>query len=298
MGSTMKSAMCGALASLCSFSSAAPLHLMEKMMTRYWSRCRKEITCFKVQINLTTLGKAWESISRNAKDLLRKMLTYDPKKRISAADAYQHEWFEGKEKNTLQPEKVRELVSNISHFYVLSVPSIKSIGKLQQAAMMFITTQLMTRKEKENLTAIFLSLDKNGDGALTREELTEGYTKLYGDSERARIEVESIMAVADVDNNGTIDYSEFLLAMGNKKKLISKANIRQAFDAFDIDKSGSISANEIKKVLGLEKNFSEEVWRNMIEQIDSNNDGEISFKEFENMMNKLCLLYTSDAADE
>eukprot|EP00826_Nyctotherus_ovalis_P052798 TRINITY_DN6763_c0_g1_i6.p1 TRINITY_DN6763_c0_g1~~TRINITY_DN6763_c0_g1_i6.p1 ORF type:complete len:573 (+),score=137.58 TRINITY_DN6763_c0_g1_i6:94-1719(+) len=229
--------------------------------------------------NYLLQGKAWESISRNAKDLLRKMLTYDPKKRISAADAYQHEWFEGKEKNTLQPEKVRELVSNISHFY--------SIGKLQQAAMMFITTQLMTRKEKENLTAIFLSLDKNGDGALTREELTEGYTKLYGDSERARIEVESIMAVADVDNNGTIDYSEFLLAMGNKKKLISKANIRQAFDAFDIDKSGSISANEIKKVLGLEKNFSEEVWRNMIEQIDSNNDGEISFKEFENMMNKL-----------
>lgn len=162
------------------------------------------------------------------------MLAYDPKKRISAADAYQHAWFEGKEKDVLQPERVKALVSNISQFYVLSVPNVKSIGKLQQAAMMFITTQLMTRKEKEKLTAVFLSLDKNGDGTLTREELMEGYTKLYGDSERARIEVESIMAIADVDNNGTIDYSEFLLAMGNKKKLISKANIRQAFDAFDI----------------------------------------------------------------
>jgi len=100
--------------------------------------------------------------------------------------------------------------------------------------MMFITTQLMTKKEKENLTAIFLSLDKNGDGALTREELIEGYTRLYGNTEQAQIEVDSLMAVADVDNNGTIDYSEFLLAAGNKQKLISKTNVKQAFDLFDI----------------------------------------------------------------
>lgn len=40
-------------------------------------------------------------------------------------------------------------------------------------------------------------------------------------------------------------------------------------------------------MLGLEKSFSEEVWRNMIEQVDSNNDGEISFEEFETMMKKI-----------
>jgi calcium-dependent protein kinase len=100
--------------------------------------------------------------------------------------------------------------------------------------MMFITTQLMSKKEKENLTAIFLSLDKNGDGTLTREELIGGYTRLYGNSERASIEVDSLMEIADVDNNGTIDYSEFLLAAGNKQKLISKRNVKQAFDLFDI----------------------------------------------------------------
>lgn len=161
------------------------------------------------------------------------MLTYNPKERISAADAYQHEWFKT-EAQALNPEKMQELVSNMNQFYVRLRCDCQSIGKLQQAAMMFITTQLMTRKEKDNLTAIFLSLDKNGDGTLTREELMEGYTRLYGSSERAHIEVESLMAVADVDNNGTIDYSEFLLAAGNKKKLISKANVKQAFDLFDI----------------------------------------------------------------
>ena len=76
----------------------------------------------------------------------------------------------------------------------------RSHDKLQQAAMMYIASQLMNHKEKENLTAIFMSLDKNGDGSLTKEELLEGYTELYGNKERARNEVESLMAIADVDN--------------------------------------------------------------------------------------------------
>ena len=110
--------------------------------------------------------------------------------------------------------------------------------------MMFIVSQLMTSKEKENMRSIFVSLDKNGDGTLTTEELMEGYIKFYGNKERARAEVEALMANADADNNGKIDYSgkklfpalfvEFVLAAANKKQLLSKANVKQAFDLFDI----------------------------------------------------------------
>ncbi len=110
--------------------------------------------------------------------------------------------------------------------------------------MMFIVSQLMSKKEKEELSDIFMALDKNGDGSLTSEELLEGYTKLYGNVERARAEVKYIMSNADIDNNGTIDYSgtaimynnhvEFLLASANKKQLLSKSNVKQAFDMFDI----------------------------------------------------------------
>lgn len=47
------------------------------------------------------------------------MLTFDAKKRISAADAYQHEWFNGKEIHTLEPEKVKEIMCNMNQFYVI-----------------------------------------------------------------------------------------------------------------------------------------------------------------------------------
>lgn len=100
--------------------------------------------------------------------------------------------------------------------------------------MMFIASQLMSREEKKKLNAIFMALDEDGDGTLTKEELLKGYIKLYGSHEKAIAEVETLMAIADVDNNGLIDYSEFLLATGNKKEMISEENVRQAFNLFDI----------------------------------------------------------------
>lgn len=91
----------------------------------------------------------------------------------------------------------------------------------------------MTNKEKNDLKEIFTTLDKNGDGVLTPEELLEGYKKFYKSEEKAIAEVKYLMESADADNNGMIDYSEFLVAMANKKSILSKENVKRAFDLFD-----------------------------------------------------------------
>ena len=39
-------------------------------------------------------------------------------------------------------------------------------------------------------------------------------------------------------------------------------------------------------ILGLGKRFSEKVWENVIKEVDQNSDGQISFEEFEQMMNR------------
>lgn len=61
----------------------------------------------------------WDDISEDAKDLVRKMLEYDPSKRISASDALQHTWI----KKYAQDEKVERTVatrtlSNLKNFRV------------------------------------------------------------------------------------------------------------------------------------------------------------------------------------
>ncbi len=49
----------------------------------------------------------------------------------------------------------------------------------------------------------------------------------------ADVEVDRIMSTVDIDQNGTIDYSEFIAATMNKSKLLTKERLKIAFDHFD-----------------------------------------------------------------
>ena len=58
-----------------------------------------------------------------------------------------------------------------------------------------------------------------------------------------------------------------------------------AFDVFDRDKNGGICQNELKFILGeYNANAKDYLWKKMIEQIDLNKDGQISYDEFHKMM--------------
>ena len=105
----------------------------------------------------------------------------------------------------------------------------------------------------------------------------------------AEEEVDKIMRIADADGSGEIDYSEFVVATINKRKLLSDEKLVAAFNLFDKDNSGSISANEVKEVLGVGKNIDEKIWNEIIFEVDANGDGEISFGEFKTMMQKLLI---------
>ena len=58
-----------------------------------------------------------------------------------------------------------------------------------------------------------------------------------------------------------------------------------AFNVFDRDKNGCISHDELKYILGeYNPNAKEYLWKKMIQQIDLNEDGQISYEEFHKMM--------------
>lgn len=76
----------------------------------------------------------------------------------------------------------------------------------------------------------------------------------------AEVEVDRIMKIADTDGSGDIDYSEWTIATVNKKKLLTNEKLELAFNLFDKDGSGAISASEVKDVLGIGKNVDDKVW--------------------------------------
>ena len=54
----------------------------------------------------------------------------------------------------------------------------------------------------------------------------------------------------DIDGNGSIDYTEFVMATMNERDLVSQQKLKAAFRLFDKDGSGSISQEELKRALG------------------------------------------------
>ena len=149
---------------------------------------------------------------------------------------------------------------------------------------MYIATRIMTNAEKERLTKMFMAIDKNADGRLSRRELIQAYNSIFGSSVEVSKLVDDIILNIDINKSGSISYTEFLIALMDKKRLLSKDNLKQAFEMFDKDKSGYIDIEEVKSTLGVGKNFSEDIWKFIIDEIDQNKDGKISFDEFEYMM--------------
>lgn len=51
-------------------------------------------------------------------------------------------------------------------------------NRFRQAILTFIANNIVSQQDKEELLETFKSLDKDGDGELSREELIEGYMKI------------------------------------------------------------------------------------------------------------------------
>ena len=251
----------------------------------FYGKNEKEIFKKILDGNFSFRHKIWNKISTEGKNLVLKLLQVNPMKRLSAQEALEDVWFKKNLNiNTLEKEKN-------SHGYKIFLKNITEFcaeQKLQQATLAFLVHNFAPKEELYELKKIFFAFDKNGDGKLSKEEFVTGLTNnnnnlntiLKGDSS-----IEGLLKNIDSDNNGYIGFEEFLIASINKEKILTEKNLKLAFDVFDRDKSGKISQNELKYILGeYNVNAKEHLWQKMIQQIDLNQDGQISYEEFHKMM--------------
>ena len=166
----------------------------------------------------------WSNISDKAKDFISKLLTFDKDARISAEDALKHPWITDMSAISVDMSVAMGALSNLKTF--------RADQKLKQATFAFIASQLLSKAEKENLAKIFRSLDLNGDGKLSKEEIMSGYNQYFG-QHLEPAEIEKMFDSIDIDKSGFIDYTEFVIAAMNEKALLSNEKLMQAFKMFD-----------------------------------------------------------------
>ena len=109
---------------------------------------------------------------------------------------------------------------------------------------MYAAHNLTENKDIVELRKIFEQLDVTHDGLLSHEELKMGaiayiYIYIYiGYGELKEIfmfeeELDTLIKDLDTNNNEQIDYTEFITATMNRNLLMTKKNLKIAFDAFD-----------------------------------------------------------------
>lgn len=87
-------------------------------------------------------------MSKEAKDLVTKVLSKKPDDRPTAAEALNHEWF----KKMMGDKKHFSQVWDEDHGNVLqNIKQFNGALKMQQAAMAFIQVNIITNKEKARM---------------------------------------------------------------------------------------------------------------------------------------------------
>ena len=220
---------------------------------------------------VTFKEKAWSRVSSHAKRVIRLMLATDLSVRPSAAELLKDPWISGSlDFMNLSKSVSPRTLKNLKTFYCSK--------KLKKALLAFFSSFMLTQQQKQEAMDFFVSMDQNSDGKLTKEELYEGLKKHQ--MVESLEEAEQIIQNIEVDEDEKLSYSEFLMAVFQKEEILTKENLQKQFELFDADNSGNITTQELKELLG----NSETQWEQLIQDIDENKDGKVSFKEFKNLI--------------
>jgi len=219
-------------------------------------------------------------VSSDAINLMSSLLEKNYEKRASAEKALKHNWF--------NIQKTKELLYSIAKQNIKSmltkISNYNPAFRLQQVAVAFIVHNLAQNDEIRKIFSTFQMIDDNGDGRLSKKEVIKGLQIYNPNIVNPAQEAEKIFTNVDTDKNGFLEFEEFARVLIDKKKIITNEILKFAFDFFDKDGSGEITLEELSETFG-ELNHSK--LKEIIEEIDINKDGFISFHEFKIMMIKI-----------
>jgi len=212
----------------------------------------------------TMKPERWDTISQEAHDFVKSLLTVDPEKRLSAQAALDHPWISNR---FARQVTVDEGVAS-------ALRQFGQASKFRRCCMEMMAWSL-SNEERAKVRDEFISIDRNKHGTITLGELKKVLSDKFSIEDE---EVLKIFNAMDSNNDQEIHYSDFLAAMVNTRIALHDDLLHAAFKKFDTDSSGYITKDNLRQVLG--DTFEGEKVDKLLAEGDLLKDGRISFPEF------------------
>eukprot|EP01017_Pseudomicrothorax_dubius_P012592 TRINITY_DN15281_c0_g1_i1.p1 TRINITY_DN15281_c0_g1~~TRINITY_DN15281_c0_g1_i1.p1 ORF type:complete len:530 (-),score=103.40 TRINITY_DN15281_c0_g1_i1:81-1670(-) len=227
-------------------------------------------------------GSEWRNVSREAKDLISKLLVVDPAKRLSAEEALRHPWFRRPSRmltevgspphsGSIPNEKVnREVIQRLR--------GLQAVSKFQKEAF-HIISNMLTEAETKSLREAFRYLDRDNSGIISVTELLQAMRDMgYQEKEE---EIMKIMKNLQLDGEDGLNYKEFIAATMDKKIFLTKDKLQAAFKHFDVDNSGAIHLENFREaMIRTGRKFEDKELEEMIREVDYMKEGRITYEHF------------------
>ncbi|XP_058738253.1 calcium-dependent protein kinase 32-like [Vicia villosa] len=256
------------------WSAGVILYILLCGVPPFWAETEQGVAQAIIRSVVDFKRDPWPKVSDNAKDLVKKMLNPDPKRRLTAQEVLDHPWLVHAKKasNVSLGETVR---ARLKQFSVMN--------KLKKRALRVIAEHLSV-EEAAGLKEGFKLMDTSNKGKINIDELRIGLHKLGHQIPDADVQI--LMEAGDVDRDGYLDYGEYVAISVHLRKMGNDEHLHKAFDFFDQNQTGYIEIDELRNALSdeIEDTNSEEVISAIMHDVDTDKDGKISYEEFANMM--------------
>eukprot|EP00927_Polykrikos_kofoidii_P063372 TRINITY_DN58190_c0_g1_i1.p1 TRINITY_DN58190_c0_g1~~TRINITY_DN58190_c0_g1_i1.p1 ORF type:complete len:579 (+),score=66.05 TRINITY_DN58190_c0_g1_i1:58-1794(+) len=217
----------------------------------------------------------WKLISNEAKNIIDLLLTLNPQLRPSAAELLTHPWLTQSVSNQ----------ASIGRDFLKRLQAFSANSRLRRIALTAVAQNLHDDQIRE-LQDTFRAVDTDGDGLISQVEIENALRK---QGVGVPADLRAIFKVVDTNASGSLDYTEFVAAALEEKKLITRDVCWSAFRVFDLDGDGFITREELAKVVSerrVQRSLGMDADRisRVIADVDTNGDGCVDFDEFCAMM--------------
>ena len=213
--------------------------------------------------------KEFLNVSQDALDLIKSIFV-PMEQRPSAYDLLNTKWIKENAPNS------KNLSINVDWNHV---KDYSHLNLLQKSVINFTAFHL-NEDETKKFVEMFKSLDENNDGVLSMEEIRKGMEDCKFESNIIVDDIVNMFNDMDIDKNGLVNYTEFVSALMDYRKMIKKEQLLECFKSYDTDGSGKISFDEFCDMIKPQNEKEKKELYDLYNKFDNNGDGEIDFEEF------------------